>query len=64
MNKIVFTPGESYVGNLRDYGSVSVVRAEDSKLWKVLSGDQFVAEASDRAELEQRYGRFTEVQVN
>lgn len=67
MNKITFTPGESYRGNLSGQ-PVTVLRSPDAKLWEVYRGSSdaeadFVCEVSDRAELEQRFGKFTEVEV-
>lgn len=63
MNKIVFTPGFVYRGNLRDGGQVTIIRLPDAKLWDVVKDGEILASVSDRAELESRMGAFTEVEV-
>lgn len=64
MNKIVFTPGLWYSGNLPGKGQVKVTRGEGEESWTVRCGDDVLGTVSDRAELEHRFGPFTEVEVN
>lgn len=62
MNKIIFKPDQQFKGNLEGR-EVLVKYDENSQDFSFTLADGSTAHISDRVELEQRFGRFTEVEV-